>query len=144
MERQLTELWRMVRPGGKLGLATWSANAFQPCAGIFQDEVSAITGTPPPDFRPWERLEQSEMLRSLFVDTGASTADVRVVEDHQPLTCAGDWWTIALGSGFRADIERLAPADRKKLRSRVRKRIFEAGIMSIETTALHAIARKPV
>lgn len=139
MDAMLRELWRMLRSGGELVVTTWGPDAFQPCAEIFSTELSYLTGKPKPTTRPWERLCDPENLISFF--TGAGLPEPTVCESHdtQPLLSSLDWWTIALGSGFRADIDQLRDEQREILKCRVLRRIEDDNIQAIQTSALHAV-----
>ena len=142
MERQVAELWRMVRPGGQLAVTVWGARAFEPGACILGEEISRLRPDIVVSARPWERLASPEHLRSLLRDGGMPEPDIRVSEDCQPLSHPSDWWTIALGSGYRGQIDRLTPDERKTVRSRTLWRLGDMGATAIETSAIHAIARK--
>jgi len=142
MEELVRELWRMVRPSGQLALTSWGDRAFQPAADIFVEEILRIrpNDTPPP--RPWERLTDPRVLSALFSRGGAMPPEVEVVTETQPLETPEDWWTIALGSGYRAQIDLLTPQERSIVHDAVIERLAAAGITAIETNAVHASARK--
>lgn len=142
MEALAQELWRMVRPGGQLAITSWGPRAFQPAADIFIEEVLRVrpNDTPPP--RPWERLIDPLALSVLFPQNSDVSPEVEVVADSQPLKTPEDWWTIALGSGYRAQIEQLTQAERAIVHDAVIGRLEAKGVTEIETNALHASARK--
>ena len=93
--------------------------------------------------RPWERLTVPEGLGRMIIGGGATEPEIHEAPDLQKLTGPGDWWIIAIGSGFRWEIDQLSPEDQCVLKSRVVQRLSEAGIDAIETNALHAVAKKP-
>ncbi len=143
MERQIARLWSRLRPGGRLTVTVWGERSFAPAAGIFCEELQRLRPNTPPSPRPWERLTRPEGLRRMMVDGGAGDPVIHDAPDRQILGNPEDWWTIALGSGFRGQIDRLAPAEQAELKAHVLQRLSDAGIGQVETNALHAIARKP-
>ncbi|MCG8653300.1 MAG: hypothetical protein MI861_25905, partial [Pirellulales bacterium] len=82
-------------------------------------------------------------LYRLFVDAGAADPMVTTLPDRQRLEEPEQFWTVAMGSGFRWEIDQLTPNGRRILRERVVRRIAAEGIDAVETNALHAVARKP-
>lgn len=142
MERQITELWRMLRPGGRLVVTVWTETAFTPAMPIFREEFRRIRPDIPQPTRPWERLTFPASLSRMLTDGGATEPEIHHVPDHQALRDPSDWWTIALGSGFRWEIEQLGSYDQFRVRDRTLSRLADRGITEIEISALHAVATK--
>ena len=142
METQIAELWRMLRPNGRLAVTVWGRNAFQPGASIFGEELCRLRPDLAMPKRPWERLSDRDSFERLLLDGGATEPEITVIDDKQVLSCADDWWTIAMGSGYRWEIEQLAPVEQSKLRRRTSRRLSELGVDAIETNAIHAVALK--
>ncbi len=142
IEAQARELWRLVRPGGRLAVTVWGPDALAPAGAIFAEEVRRLRPDLPQPTPPWERLTDPEALGRLLRDSGATEPRVETLGDRQPLSQPEDWWTIALGSGLRGTVEQLTPSEREQLRSRMVERLAEDGVTEIETSALCAIARK--
>lgn len=142
MERQLAELWRLLKPGGQILVTVWAEDAFQPAATIFSEGLKQIRPDWVQSERPWVRLTVPENLHQLFLDAGTSDPIIEHAEDRQPLTEPDDWWTIAMGSGFRWEIDQLQPVERSALRTYVIDRLKSERVGFVETSALHAIARK--
>ena len=143
MERQIAALWRMVRPGGQLAVTVWGPRAFEPGASIFSEEVLRVRPDSAVSVRPWERLTDRDNLRQLFRDGGLPEPRISEVDDRQPLSQSSDWWVMAMGSGYRWEIDQLSALDRERIREQNLRRLSEQAIQEIETTALHAIARRP-
>ncbi|MEM7443956.1 MAG: class I SAM-dependent methyltransferase [Pseudomonadota bacterium] len=144
MERQIGLLWRMLKPGGRLVITVWAERSFQPAAVIFGEEVRRDRPDIPPATRPWERLTVPTNLSRLFLDGGAAEPEICTVRDVQPLASVEDWWTIAMGSGFRWEIGLLADEERTNVKRRVLARLEADGVSAIEASAHHAVATKLV
>ncbi len=142
-EAQVAELWRLLRPGGRLAITVWGPEAFEPGASVFAEEGRRLGFGLDLKARPWQRLTAPEKLRRLLLDGGTTAPEIHQVADRQPLAKPEDWWTIALGSGFRWEIEQLTPDQRETLRARTSLRLAELGADAMETGAHHAIAAKP-
>ncbi len=144
MEMQTAEFWRMLRPGGQLAMTVWGPGAFQPVAQIFGEELVRRHPGKMMPVRPWERLTEPENLRALLRKAGAYEMTIEFAEDRQSLRTPEDAWVMVMGSGFRWEVEQLNPEDRGPLRDAVVRRVADEGVTEIETSALHAKARKPL
>lgn len=140
--RQVAEVWRMVRPGGLLAVTVWGRDAFEPAASLFAEEVRRARPDSSVPGRPWERLTDPKGLRRLFIDGQTSEPAIRAISDSQPLSHPADWWTIAMGSGYRWEIDQLTSRQKRTVRARTIKRLADRGVTAIETGAICAIARK--
>ena len=142
MEGQVRELWRMVRPGGKLAVTTWGPRIFEPA---YSRWLTAV-GKERPDlvtaFNPWDRIADVVSVRKLLQDGGVKDAEVIPEEGVQPLRSGDDWWTIALGSGLRWTIEQMGPEAAAKVKADNVDWLQENKINSVETNAIYAIGTK--
>jgi SAM-dependent methyltransferase len=82
IERQVAELWRMLRPGGRLAVTVWARGAFDPGAAIFGEEVRRVRPDLPVAGRPWERLTDPDNLRRLLQRPSAADGARRLVDDR--------------------------------------------------------------
>ena len=142
MENLIGKLWRLVAPGGGLAVTVWGADPFQPGATILGEEIARQRPDIPLPTAPWERLTEPRNLRQLFLDGGAPEPRVERIPDRQPLRQPEDFWTIALGSGFRGLIEQLTPEERTIVRDRTIQRLSRACVTDMESGGICAIARK--
>ncbi len=143
MERQTEELWRFVRPGGRLAITVWSVDPFEPGSSLINEEVKRHRPDITIPTSPWKRLADPADLRQLFLEAGTAEPKIQFVPDCQPLREPADFWTIAMGSGFRGLIEQMTPDERIVVRERVLERLSQTGITEIESGAICAIAHKP-
>ncbi|MEM9682223.1 MAG: methyltransferase domain-containing protein [Pseudomonadota bacterium] len=144
IEGQVKELWRMIKPGGKLAVTVWCPGAFEPGASIFGEEVRRFRPDLTVAARPWERLTSEQKLWKLFEDVGIPRPEVYTASDAQLLRTPEDWWTVAMGSGYRWEIEQLSPVQREIVRTRMGERLKAMNASTMECSALCAIARKPI
>src|SRR5215510_12586165 len=85
MKGLVRELWRMVRPGGKLAVTTWGPRIFEPAysgwlAAIKQERPDLHSA-----FNPWDRITDVVSVRKLLRDGGVMNAEVTAEEGSQPL-----------------------------------------------------------
>src|SRR5215510_3639308 len=109
MEGLVRELWRMVRPGGKLAVTTWGPRIFEPAYSRWLIAVGKERPDLASAFNPWDRITDVVSVRKLLHDGGVRDAEVIPEMGVQPLRSADDWWTIALGSGLRWTIDQMGP-----------------------------------
>ncbi|MEO0968233.1 MAG: class I SAM-dependent methyltransferase [Cyanobacteria bacterium J06639_18] len=142
MVAAIQELWRMVRPGGKLAITSWGENLFEPAHQIFWDTVE----TEQPDlcqkFTPWKRISDPVSLQTLLESGGAKQVEVLAQANTHKLNTPEDWWTMVLGAGFRGTIEQLDPDARERVRQANLQLLEINKIDSLEVDVLYAIAQK--
>src|SRR5205085_9638759 len=68
MEGLVRELWRMVRPGGKLAITTWGERYFAPVYAIWREVIQAERPDLYTAFNPWDRISLPEQLDQLLRD----------------------------------------------------------------------------
>jgi ubiquinone/menaquinone biosynthesis C-methylase UbiE len=142
MEGLVRELWRMVRPGGKLAVTTWGPRMFEPAysrwlTAIKQERPDLYSG-----FNPWDRITDVDSVRRLFRDGGIANADVVAEDGFQVLRSPEDWWSVALGSGLRWVIEQAGPQSAARIKADNVNWLNETGVHRIETNAIYAIGAK--
>jgi ubiquinone/menaquinone biosynthesis C-methylase UbiE len=143
MEGLVRELWRMVRPGGKLAVTTWGPRIFEPAYSRWLNSV----GKERPDlvtaFNPWDRITDVGSVRKLLQDGGVKDVEVIAEESVQTLRSADDWWAIALGSGLRWTIEQMGPPAAARVKADNVDWLKENKIDRVETNAIYAVGVKP-
>ncbi len=76
-------------------------------------------------------------------EAGVHAEEVVAEADAQPLSAPEEFWTIAMGSGYRGTIEALDPEARERVRQATLDFLSVHKVKSVETNAVYAIARKP-
>jgi ubiquinone/menaquinone biosynthesis C-methylase UbiE len=142
MEGLVRELWRMVRPGGKLAVTTWGPRIFEPAysrwlAAIKQERPDLHSA-----FNPWDRITDIESVKRLLSDGGVTDVEVTAEDGFQPLRSAEDWWIIALGSGLRWTIDQMGTEAAARVRTDNVRWLSENSTDSVETNAIYAIGNK--
>ncbi|MEO6847288.1 MAG: class I SAM-dependent methyltransferase [Chthoniobacterales bacterium] len=144
MPGAVRELWRFLRPGGKLAITTWGPRVREPANGAFWREIKRIRPELYREFDPWERINDIESLRKMLRESGIDKPEI-ILENHlQTLASPEDWWTVALGAGYRATIDQLTPEEAQAVHTANCAFLRDRGITQIETNALYAIATKEI
>ncbi|MDE2573600.1 MAG: class I SAM-dependent methyltransferase [bacterium] len=136
-------LWRLLRPGGQLAITTWGPRVLEPGSSAFWNAVRRERPELYKSFNPWDRISDPQALTAMLLEAGVRTSEVVAEPGLQPLGSPEDFWTIALGSGYRGTIEQLDREARERVRKATLDYLSEHNVRSIETNAIFAAARKP-
>jgi len=144
MAAAVRELWRYVRPGGRLALTTWGPRLFEPVNSVFWGAVAQHRPELHRAFNPWDRITEPDALRALLAEGGVPVTAAEVVaEEHRhPLASNDDWWALVLGSGYRGTFEQLAPAERAAVRETCLAFVRDEGVFAVEANVVYAVALK--
>jgi ubiquinone/menaquinone biosynthesis C-methylase UbiE len=96
-----------LKPGGSLVVSTFADAPFTPLAGLLAERLAQY-GLPAPP-APSKRVASPEQCRSLFADAGFAEIAVDTKPLGYYLPTPEDWWSLIMGSAFRARIARLPP-----------------------------------
>ncbi|GLI93420.1 class I SAM-dependent methyltransferase [Methylocystis echinoides] len=135
------ELWRMVRPGGRLAITTWGPDLFEPANTAFWDAIRIERPDLLKGFNPWERISTPVGLGQMLDEAGVTNPDILAEAGNQPLAWPDDWWLVAMGSGYRGTLSQIG--DTETL-ARVRGRNLAAirDCTAIMTNVIYSIATK--
>jgi ubiquinone/menaquinone biosynthesis C-methylase UbiE len=136
-------LWRMVKPGGQLAITTWGPHLFEPANSLFWDAVSAQRPDLAHAYSPWDSLTDPDAVRNLLLDAGATNIHVEAVAGTHPLRSGDDFWTIVLGSGYRATYDAMTTSEQRAVRARTLQSLAETGVTDVRTNVIYAVAAKP-
>jgi ubiquinone/menaquinone biosynthesis C-methylase UbiE len=139
MENQVQKLWRLVRPGGKLGVATWGPRFWEPAYTEWKSVLTKVAPGLVSEFNPWDRITSAEAVHRL-IDLEGSRVGVYAEETVQPLRGPEDFWRVAMGSGLRWPIEQLGPEKAMIFKNQLVGRL--TSLTGIETNVIYGIADK--
>jgi SAM-dependent methyltransferase len=142
MAAAVAELWRLVRPGGSLAITVWGPDWMQPATAAFWDAVGAERPDLVGGFHPWTRVTEPAALAQVFRDGGAATPTVEAEPGTHPLADPEDWWTIVLGTGYRATIAQLDPPAAQRVRKASVAWVRDHEVRDLQTNVVYARARK--
>jgi ubiquinone/menaquinone biosynthesis C-methylase UbiE len=142
MEAAVRELWRMVRPSGRLAITTWGPRFAEPVNTVFWDSVRSVNPALYKGFNPWDRVSEPDAVHALLASSGAIDAEVVAEAGTQPLDSPDDWWPMVLGSGYRGTVEQLDTSAREKVRRDCLAFIAANNVRFVETNVVYAVARK--
>ncbi len=137
-------LWRLVAPGGQLAVTTWGPRLWEPASSEFWDAVDKVRPDLTRAYNPWDALTEPDAVGALLAGAGAEPNRVHAVAGSHTLGSPEDFWTIVLGSGYRATHDAMSVGERDAVRHRCLAAIADRHITAIETNVVYAVATKPV
>jgi SAM-dependent methyltransferase len=142
MAAAVAELWRLVRPGGVLAITVWGPGFLEPATAAFWAAVGAERPDLVGGFHPWTRVTDPAALSELFHRGGATTPIVEAEPGSHPLADTDDWWTVVLGTGYRATVEQLDPTAARRVRAASIEWLRQHRVRELQTNVVYARTRK--
>jgi ubiquinone/menaquinone biosynthesis C-methylase UbiE len=142
MVAAMARLWELVAPGGQLAITTWGPGLFEPASSMFWNAVGELRPELYRAYNPWDSLTDPATVAELLADAGVGEAHIEAVDGTHPLASPEEFWTIVLGTGYRATTDALAPAERDAVRQRVVAELRESHVTEIHTNVIYAVATK--
>jgi ubiquinone/menaquinone biosynthesis C-methylase UbiE len=144
MLQTLRKLNPLLKMGGNIVLTTWQDSALEPLNSIWKDELVKIKADAFPEDRPWDIVKFPDGLRSVMQDAGLQNIRIEQESNKLELRHASDWWTMAMGSGYRAFIDMLEDKERNQFREKLINRIQGAGITEYDVSVNYGLATRTV
>ena len=120
--RAVTEIGRVVKPGGRVAVATWAARDRNPWLGLVFDVLGEQLGqpVPPPGIPGPFSLSDAAQLEALFVDAGFTEVSVEDLSVPMRAPSFDGWWrmTTSLAGPLALIIGNLDAETSEKLRTR--------------------------
>ena len=137
------EMWRLVRPGGRLAITTWGPDWCEPASSVFWASVRELDPRLFKAFNPWDVITTAPALADLLARGGVERPTVEATAGaYHELGRPDEFWDIALGSGFRATVDALGEEQREPLRDHVVSELRSQGITRLRNDVVFASAVK--
>jgi ubiquinone/menaquinone biosynthesis C-methylase UbiE len=139
----VTEMWRMVRPGGTLAITTWGPGWCEPASSVFWDCVRDAEPSLYRGFNPWDEITTPDALTRLFARGGVETATAQPGAGAHNLDRPEDFSDIVLGSGYRGTIDALRPEQSDAVRGQVLGILGSRAVRTLRIDVVFGTATKP-
>src|SRR5579859_4534524 len=139
----MQEMWRLVRPGGVLAVTTWGAGLFEPADSHFWRCVGEVEPSLVRAFSPWDQITTPAALAGLFSRAGIPDPAAEAADGQHHLEHPDDFWEIVLGSGYRATVNALSPAQGDRLRADLLTELRSREITTVQTDVIYGTATRP-
>ncbi len=145
MVQGVAELWRMVRPGGRLAITTFGPGVLTPLYAPFWEAVAAERPELAANrFNPWDDIDRPEQVTDLFVSAGVPAPDIIPASHPTAIRGPDDWWAVVMGTGLRGTIGKLAPEAAARVRTANDRVVRSLAPLSVRVDVQYAIALKPL
>jgi len=134
----LAKMWRFLRAGGRLAIVARGPGVFEPANTVFWEAVRRDRPDLYKGFAQWERLTSPEQVREVFGRAGIADLQITAEDPGHDLESAEDFWTLVMGTGYRATVDELTDEQRE----RVRAACLAVGARRLTSPVLYAVARK--
>jgi ubiquinone/menaquinone biosynthesis C-methylase UbiE len=142
MTAAVRQLWRRVKAGGSLAITTWGPRFFEPLNTEFWNSVREQRPDLYKGFHPWDRVAEPELLSALMSEAGVSSPRAELEIGTHRIRTPEDWWTMVLGSGYRATIDQLDADGQERVRSQNLEFIRANDVRAVEANVVYGVAMK--
>lgn len=142
MPAAVRELWRMVRPGGKLAITTWGPNFFEPANSAFWKAIQEEAPQLHKSFNPWDRISEPSGLGAMLREGGIEHCEIAAEAGTHPVASPQAWWTMLMGSGYRGTLDQLDAAALARVREMNMEFVRRSALASVEANVIYAVAIK--
>jgi ubiquinone/menaquinone biosynthesis C-methylase UbiE len=141
MARLVSDLWRLVRPGGSLAITTLGPRVFTPVIDEWRSVVSSLRPGRSVSL-PWQRTDHPDTVKRLMGEARVDSFEVRLESNRLPLVESGDVWRLVMGTGLRAVTTALG-SDMETVRHHLEDWVGRSGVGEVDLDVIYATATKP-
>ena len=109
MEAAFRTIARFVRPGGAIGISSFTGAIMEPLSTAFINRIQTYEIDIPP--LSWKRLDEAAKHHALYAAAGMMKVETATTQVGYHLTGFDQWWDIVWFSGFRGLLNQLSKAD---------------------------------
>lgn len=114
MEAAIRAIAGHVRPGGAIGITSFTGAVMEPLSTAFIDRIQGYGVEIP--LLSWKRLDEIAKHHALYASTGVDQVTTQVVQVGYDLTGFDEWWDILWFSGFRGMLNQLSESELARFR----------------------------
>lgn len=144
MAGTIKELWRQIRPGGQLAITTWGPDLFEPANTLLWQAIRDERPELYKDFNPWDRISTPEGLLEMLDEAGLTEVQIFAEDATHILSEPEDWWTLAMGSGYRGTLDQLNGEQLQKVKQTTIHQLVSLSVTEIAANVIYAIVDKPL
>jgi len=134
-------LWRPVRRGGRLVLATFLGRPMEPATSAFTDALQAETGHAGSG-GGIHRTDDTESMRQLMLDAGTAEPAFILRNNTLPLGNSEDFWTIIMGGGMRSVLDQLDADAVARIREHLMSWLAANDVRELDWNLIYTVATK--
>lgn len=144
MAAALKRIARHVRPGGAIGISSFTGEVMEPLSTRFVERIQAYGVALPP--LSWKRLDEAAKHHALYEAAGITRVETHTVQVGYDLTGFDEWWDLLWFSGFRGLLSQLSAGDlarfRQEHRTEIERLATGRGIW-LDVAVLISVGRNP-
>ena len=138
-EKSLSEFWRVLKPGGRIGLSTWQVSQAEELVAVLND-LKMRMGEPNPGW-----ITDPHELSQLLIQAGFSELHVMADAKAFRYNDLEQYWQNARGTGLRRRLDALTTEETECVHAALAERVGphqRSDGIYLEATALLAIATR--
>jgi len=114
MEAGLRTIAQQVKPGGAIGISSFTGAMMEPMSQQFVERIQAYGVEVPP--LSWKRLDDADKHAALYQAAGLENVSTRTEQVGYDLAGFDEWWDILWHNGFRGLLNQLSASDLAQFR----------------------------